>query len=111
MGSRCVASSTPSNRCKKRGWGRLYPFVSPSTCFINPIPVKREIVAADFRDRVVHHLPYNWIAPIFNRELCEYLIRTVIYHDPLANACFQSPPEAWDDLPSDKSLMGSVFGM
>jgi len=155
----------------------------PGICFINEEPVKREIVAADFRDRVVHHLLFNWIAPIFeqqfiydsyscrkgkgtlfgirraegflraasddfrkdcwvlrldiqgffmaidrnilhglvlrglekanwkgvlDRDLCEYLIRIIIYHDPLAKARFQSPPEAWDDLPSDKSLMGSA---
>ena len=157
----------------------------PGICFINEEPVKREIVAADFRDRVVHHLLFNWIAPIFerqfindsyscrvgkgtlfgirraegflraasddfrkdcwvlrldiqgffmaidrsilhslvlrgldkaewrgvpDRDLCEYLIRTIIFHEPLANARFQSPPEAWDDLPSDKSLMGSAPG-
>ena len=27
-------------------------------------PKKREIVAADFQDRVVHHLLYNYIAPL-----------------------------------------------
>jgi hypothetical protein len=29
--------------------------------------VKREIFAADFRDRVVHHFIYNYIAPLFER--------------------------------------------
>jgi hypothetical protein len=29
-------------------------------------PVKREIFAADFSDRVVHHLIYNYIMPIFD---------------------------------------------
>ncbi|MEA3398227.1 MAG: RNA-directed DNA polymerase [Patescibacteria group bacterium] len=37
----------------------------PSTCFIVDKPVKREIFAASFRDRVVHHLIYNYINPIF----------------------------------------------
>ena len=37
----------------------------PSICFIVDKPVKREIFAADFRDRVVHHFIYNYIAPIF----------------------------------------------
>jgi RNA-directed DNA polymerase len=37
----------------------------PSICFIVDKPVKREIFAADFRDRVVHHFLYNYIAPIF----------------------------------------------
>ena len=40
----------------------------PSICFINEKPVKREIIAANFRDRVVHHLLYNWIYPIFDRQ-------------------------------------------
>lgn len=40
----------------------------PSICFINEKPVKREIIAANFRDRVVHHLLYNWICPIFDRQ-------------------------------------------
>jgi retron-type reverse transcriptase len=156
--------------------------LSPSNCFINEKPVKREVVAANFRDRVVHHLLYNWIAPIFERQfiydsyscrvgkgthfgierarnfvrsasdnfqkeawvlrldisgffmhidreilhnllitslikakwrgvpdvpLCEYLTRKIVFHDPLANARFKSPPGAWRDLPKSKSLMGS----
>lgn len=39
----------------------------PSICFIVDKPVKREIFAADFRDRIVHHLIYNHISPIFER--------------------------------------------
>ena len=31
----------------------------PSTAFIVNKPVKREIFAADFRDRVVHHFLFN----------------------------------------------------
>ena len=31
----------------------------PSTCFIITDPKKREVFAADFRDRIVHHLYYN----------------------------------------------------
>lgn len=41
--------------------------VGRSTCFIIEDPVKREIFAADFRDRVVHHLLYNYIMPVFER--------------------------------------------
>jgi len=41
--------------------------IRPSICFINFKPVQREIFAADFRDRVVHHLVYNYIAPIFDK--------------------------------------------
>jgi len=36
-------------------------------CFINETPIKREIIAADFRDRVVHHFIYNRIYAIFDR--------------------------------------------
>ncbi len=41
--------------------------IKPSICFINFSPVQREIFAADFRDRVVHHLVYNYIAPVFEK--------------------------------------------
>jgi retron-type reverse transcriptase len=37
----------------------------PGICFVVDKPVKREIFAADFRDRVIHHLLYNYLAPIF----------------------------------------------
>ena len=39
-----------------------------SIYFIQQTPVKREIFAWNFRDRVVHHLIYNYISPIFERE-------------------------------------------
>lgn len=42
--------------------------MSPCTVFISERPVKREIVAANFRDRVVHHLLCNWVCPIFERQ-------------------------------------------
>ena len=38
-----------------------------SIAFIVNSPVKREIFAADFRDRVVHHLIFNYISPIFEK--------------------------------------------
>ncbi|MBI4649217.1 MAG: hypothetical protein HY738_22135 [Bacteroidia bacterium] len=41
--------------------------IKPSICFINFSPVQREIFAADFRDRIVHHLIYNYISPYFER--------------------------------------------
>ena len=41
--------------------------ITPSICFVITDPVQREIFAADFRDRVVHHLIYNYISPIFER--------------------------------------------
>jgi len=47
--------------------GRAYE-LRPSVCFINELPIKREIIAADFRDRVVHHFLYNRIYPIFDKK-------------------------------------------
>ena len=35
--------------------------ISPSICFIIQDPVQREVFAADFRDRIIHHLIYNYI--------------------------------------------------
>lgn len=39
---------------------------NPSICFIVDKPVKREIFAAHFKDRVVHHLIYNYLMPLFD---------------------------------------------
>ena len=39
--------------------------VGRSMCFIIRDPVRREVFAASFRDRIVHHLLYNWLMPIF----------------------------------------------
>jgi len=39
-----------------------------SIAFIVNKPVKREIFAADFRDRVVHHLIINKLNPLFEKE-------------------------------------------
>jgi len=41
--------------------------ISKSICFISFNPVQREIFAADFRDRIIHHLIYNYINPFFER--------------------------------------------
>jgi retron-type reverse transcriptase len=46
--------------------GRYEP--KPSICFIVDRPVKREIFAADFCDRIIHHLIYNYISPIFEKS-------------------------------------------
>ncbi len=42
--------------------------IGPSICFIVDKPVKREIFAADFRDRIVHHLIFNYLSPIFEKH-------------------------------------------
>ncbi len=39
--------------------------IGRSICFIVQKPVKREVFAADFRDRIVHHLLFNYLNPIF----------------------------------------------
>lgn len=39
----------------------------PSSCFIIHDPKMREVFAAEFRDRVVHHLFYNYTHKIFER--------------------------------------------
>lgn len=44
--------------------GRYRP--GPSICFIITRPKPREVWAAEFRDRIVHHLLYNKIAPRFH---------------------------------------------
>lgn len=40
-----------------------------SIAFVVDEPVKREIFAADFRDRVVHHLIINKLNPLFEKQL------------------------------------------
>jgi len=41
--------------------------ISRSICFISFYPVRREIFAGDFRDRVVHHLIFDYLSPICER--------------------------------------------
>lgn len=45
-------------------WQRTYR-PEPSTCFIVRRPKKREVFAAQFRDRIVHHLYYNYTHQLF----------------------------------------------
>lgn len=40
----------------------------PSYCFIVDKPVKREVFASQFRDRVVHHLLFDYINPVFEKR-------------------------------------------
>lgn len=49
--------------------GRYKP--GRSVCFIVTRPVKREVFAADFRDRVVHHLLYNYLSPMLERTFID----------------------------------------
>ncbi|MFI3135532.1 MAG: RNA-directed DNA polymerase [Methylococcaceae bacterium] len=41
--------------------------VSPATVFVVTVPKCREVWAANFRDRIVHHLVYRAIAPMFEK--------------------------------------------
>ena len=43
----------------------------PSSCFIITEPKKREVFAAEFRDRVVHHLYYNYTYRMFERTFIQ----------------------------------------
>lgn len=43
----------------------------PSVCFIITGPKKREIFAANFRDRIVHHLYYNYTYNLYNSTFIE----------------------------------------
>ena len=43
----------------------------PSVCFIVTDPKRREIFAANFRDRIVHHLYYNYTYDLFNKTFIE----------------------------------------
>ena len=43
----------------------------PSSCFIVERPKKREVFAAQFRDRVVHHLYYNYTHTLFERTFIQ----------------------------------------
>ncbi len=51
-------------------WNRTYQ-PRPSSCFIITDPKKREVFAAAFRDRVVHHLYYNYTHELFERTFIQ----------------------------------------
>lgn len=42
--------------------------ISPSIYFIQQNPVKREVFAWNFRDRIVHHLIFNYISPYREKQ-------------------------------------------
>lgn len=43
----------------------------PSICFLVTTPVLREVIAADFRDRIIHHYIFDYMNPQLERELIE----------------------------------------
>ncbi len=42
--------------------------IGNSICFIVTHPVKREVLAANFRDRIIHHLIYNYVNPLVEQQ-------------------------------------------
>lgn len=51
-------------------WNRTYKPL-PSECFIVTDPKRREVFAAHFRDRIVHHLYFNYTHELFERTFIE----------------------------------------
>lgn len=51
-------------------WNRTYT-AQPSRCFIIDYPKKREVFAAQFRDRVVHHLYFNYTHVLYERTFIQ----------------------------------------
>lgn len=51
-------------------WNKMYR-PRPSSCFIITDPKKREVFAAAFRDRVVHHLYHNYTHELFERTFIQ----------------------------------------
>ena len=51
-------------------WHRTYT-PRPSTCFIITDPKRREVFAAQFRDRIVHHLYYNYVHEMLERTFID----------------------------------------
>jgi retron-type reverse transcriptase len=45
--------------------------IANSIAFVVTNPVRREVFAADFRDRIIHHLIYNYINPVIDNQLVE----------------------------------------
>ena len=64
------------NLCEEINNGTYSP--GRSIAFVVEKPVKREIFAADFRDRVVHHLIINKLNPLFEKQFIydSYACRT-----------------------------------
>jgi hypothetical protein len=71
-----------------------------SICFVVTRPKAREVWAADFRDRIVHHLLYNRIAPRFYRsfvsDTCACIPgRGTLYAAQRLEAKIRSASENW----------------
>ena len=55
--------------CEELWTGEYQP--RPSSCFIICAPKQREVFAADFRDRIVHHLYYNYVHEMLERTFIQ----------------------------------------
>lgn len=51
-------------------WTRTYQ-PQPATCFIITDPKRREVFAAQFRDRIIHHLYYNYVHEMLERTFIQ----------------------------------------
>jgi len=60
--------------------------LSRSIAFIVNHPVKREVIASSFRDRVIHHLIFNYINPVFEPKFINdsYNLRQIIFNKRLS---------------------------
>ena len=72
---RNTASALAFEECLERNLRRLFDELQAGTyqpgrsiCFVITRPKPREVWAAEFRDRIVHHLLHNRIAPRFYRN-------------------------------------------
>lgn len=113
--------------------------IGQSIAFIITYPKCREVFAADFRDRIVHHLVINELMPYFERyfikesfscmkgkgtlygirtmaeyirkkECLRWLCKKIIMHKPEDNCIRHSPIEMWDLLGKGKSLFETEEG-
>jgi RNA-directed DNA polymerase len=91
---------------------------SPASVFVVKHPKAREVWAADFRDRIVHHLVYRAIGPIFERsfihDCCASIKgRGTLYAANRLNDHLRSVTENWSKpafyLKADiQSFFGSI---
>ena len=105
--------------CEEINNGTYQP--GKSIAFIVNVPVKREIFAADFRDRVAHHLIVNKMNLLFeklkifingrykeqDKDLILELCRKVIFYDPAEKCIIKGKRKNWQGLPPDKSIFYS----
>ena len=78
-----------------------------SICFCVEKPVKREVFAADFRDRIVHHYLINKILPILEEEFIDdsYSCRKGKGSDYGIRQCYKYMVEASDNFTKDCYLL------